>query len=246
MILITGVNGFFGKTLSDYTAHKTIGYDHDILDYKSLEATIDKYNPEHIYHFASPSSQIIYSRNKRKAYQDTIEGTKNVLRASHEIPITIPTTSSVYGVLNSYALGKLVVEDIAKDYPNATCRRVFAGYGGNESHKGEYASVIYQWLKAVKNSEPIEIWGDGTQSRDFVYQDDVIQNLLTDSTEDIGTGASTTFNEVLEIIKEVTQVDPIVIYKDKPTNYLESTQSKVANCKTTLREGIFKTWQTLN
>lgn len=250
-IFITGGSGFLGKTLIDrFKAEYVVNYDiiegFNVLDEEELKKQIEDTNPVSIIHFASPSSQILFKTDPKTTLEIALRGALNVLKYSRDIPVFIPSTSSLYGVSNNYAISKLFIEELKSVYPNLKTRRIFAGYGENEIHKGGYASIVYQWLKAVKEGRPIEIWGDGTQSRDFVYQEDIIDQILKGGVEDIGTGISTTFNEVLEIIKEVTNIDPIVIYKDKSANYLKSTKSKVANCKTTLKEGIEKVWNALN
>lgn len=250
--LITGSEGFIGKTLREHLEGNIgrfdlrIGSHADVRHFSSLNKVIEDFKPDLIYHLASPSSQVMFSKHSRKSMQNAILGTLNVLEAASGIPVIIPSTSSIYGVKNDYAKSKLIIEGMCLQYPNVTYKRIFAGYGPNESHKGECASIIYQWLKSVKDNRPIEIWGDGMQSRDFVYQDDIAKNLIKlPGGLDIGTGVSTTFNEVLEIIKDITKTEPQVIYKPKPANYLENTKCKVSNCSTSLYDGIKKTWESI-
>lgn len=118
--------------------------------------------------------------------------------------------------------------------------------GIGEEHKGEYASIVYQWCKQMKNGERPVIWGDGTQTRDFIYIDDVIDNILelVDKKEEgifeIGTGVNTSLNEVVATINKVlgTNIEPI--YIPKPDSYIQDTPVKAVNCKVSLEEGIRK------
>lgn len=254
-ILITGSNGFIGKTLKQRKPEQVKVFDFDIntspyktvLNRHDVADAIDEAKPDIIYHLASPSSQVLFSMSPSKCMADAVLGTLNVLEMAHGIPVFIPSTSSLYGVANDYAKSKAIIEDMAKHYKNVLVRRIFAGYGPNEEHKGGYASIIYQWLKQIKDGVEIEVWGDGTQSRDFVYQDDIADRLLNIPPDiDIGSGVSTTFNDVLEIMREVIGREFPVKYTEKPTNYLESTKSQISICPTSLRYGIERTWESLN
>lgn len=81
--------------------------------------------------------------------------------------------------------------------------RIFPVYG-----KGEKKTVISKWIDDIKNNRRPEIYGDGTQSRDFIHVDDVVEQLLFLSTQpsglyDIGTGTLTSFNIILFLINQM-------------------------------------------
>ena len=91
-----------------------------------------------------------------------------------------------------------------------------------------------------QGKKPI-IWGDGTQTRDFIYIDDVIDNIIelsdkrTEGIYEIGTGINTT-NEVVSINKLGTDIKPK--YIPKPDSYIQETPVKAVPCKVSLEEGI--------
>lgn len=124
--------------------------------------------------------------------------------------------------------------------------RIAAGYGPNEGHKGEYASVVYQWCQLMKKGQRPTIFGDGTQTRDFIYIDDIITNIHelakahTTGIVELGTGINTSFNEVVHTINKVlgTKIEPI--YVSKPKQYVESTPVKACKTRFSLEDGIRK------
>jgi ADP-L-glycero-D-manno-heptose 6-epimerase len=108
--------------------------------------------------------------------------------------------------------------------------RLFAGYGPGEEHKGKYASIIYQFCKQmIKDGRPV-IWGDGTQSRDFVFIGDIV-NTITENLDktgiiDVGTGINTSFNEIIKIINQKLGKKIKPIYVKAPKNYTKETLCK--------------------
>jgi UDP-glucose 4-epimerase len=82
--------------------------------------------------------------------------------------------------LSPYGASKLAVEAYgqayAATYGLAACALRFSNaYGPNSLHK---RSVVAAWLRAAMNGQPIEINGDGTQTRDFVFVDDLASAVI--------------------------------------------------------------------
>jgi UDP-N-acetylglucosamine 4-epimerase len=58
--------------------------------------------------------------------------------------------------------------------------RYFNVFGPRQDPDGQYAAVIPRWINAVKNGEAVNVFGDGTTSRDFCYIENVVQaNILS-------------------------------------------------------------------
>ena len=164
-----------------------------------------------------------------------------------------PSSATVVNKNNNYAHCKSALEEIHQAYDiKALGLRISAGYGVGEEHKGEYASVIYKWIKQMMNDERPVIWGDGTQTRDFIYIDDIVDNIIelvnkeTTGIVEIGTGVNTSFNEVITTINKVLKKDIKPIYINKPSNYIQDTPVKAVKCKVSLEEGIRKIYEHLN
>ncbi|NND94944.1 MAG: SDR family oxidoreductase [Flavobacteriales bacterium] len=133
-------------------------------------------------------------------------GTLNVLDAARINGVkrfVYASSSSVYGnapdlpkkeertglPLSPYAASKAVGEMYAKVYGQlygmeTIGLRYFNVFGKNQDPNGAYAAVIPKFIKALINGAPVTIHGDGEQSRDFTYIENVIQaNQLAATTE---------------------------------------------------------------
>lgn len=217
-------------------------------EYGFIGSALKKKNlPSGIYFFDSPSSNILFDKNLTWCMGETINGFIEVLDYCQRTDtyLVYPSSATVYKKNTSYARCKAILEELhaAYDIP-ALGLRIAAGYGPGEAHKGEYASVIYQWCKQMKNGQAPVIFGDGTQTRDFIYETDIANNIeklankKTTGIVDIGTGINTSFNEVVDTINKVLGTDIKPIYIEKPKTYVENTHCKAVPCRVSLEQGI--------
>jgi len=116
--------------------------------------------------------------------------------------------------------------------------RYFSVYGPHEQAKKTYANVITQFLWAMRKGERPVILGDGKQTRDFVYVEDVVEaNLLAlkagrHGIFNVGTGKAATFNEVLALLNRElgTSVEP-AYEKNGIKNYVAATLADTSKAK---------------
>ena len=165
-----------------------------ILDTKLLEE-ITK-NVDGVFHQAALAS-VQDSFTKPDEYYDVnVNGTENIFKLSkkHGFKVVYASSSSVYGnptriptkesddtnPINPYAETKLKAEELAIQYSkmgvNVIGLRYFNVFGKRQSK--EYAGVIKLFLEQIRNESPPKINGNGTQSRDFVHVDDVVNAIL--------------------------------------------------------------------
>lgn len=134
-------------------------------------------------------------------YEDNnIKGTSNILEAARIAGVkrvVYASSSSVYGdaaklpkvegeegnILSPYALTKKVNEQYGKLYTEVyglECigLRYFNVFGRRQDPNSQYAAVIPKFIKALKTGGKVEIYGDGEQSRDFTYIENVIEANL--------------------------------------------------------------------
>jgi len=173
-----------------------------------------------------------------------ITGTLNMLFASKEEGIksfVFASSSSVYGddqrlpkkegnegsPLSPYALEKLTGEHYCRIFSqlygfNTVCLRYFNIFGPRQDPFSQYAAAIPNFVtKILKNENPI-IFGDGEQSRDFIFVSNVVQaNLLACKAQNvsgevfnIACGIRTTVNVLVDEIKTV-------LGKDIPSNFTD-------------------------
>jgi UDP-glucose 4-epimerase len=202
---------------------------------------------DYIFHFGSPSSIVLFKGNPEKSYLETVLSLWNAFKFGKEKnvkKIIYPSSGSIYGgnekphkesiypkPRNLYAAAKMACEGIAQiygQYIKSVGLRIFAGYGSGEERKGEFASVICLFIKDMLEEKSPILYGDGSQERDFVYIDDVINAIIRSAEIDfsgiinVGTGVPTSFSKVIQLIQKTidNKVEPIYIKKE--SGYVES------------------------
>jgi ADP-L-glycero-D-manno-heptose 6-epimerase len=151
--------------------------------------------------------------------------TKYLLEKSkeHGFLLSLASSAGVYGnsttfqedeemdPLSIYAYSKAVIDEMIEDGANVQSWRYFNVYGAPETHKKKQASPVSKFLQQAKLFNEIEIFENSDQyKRDFICVDDIVAiKLMAAKTEfrgicNIGTGTSTSFQEVAEIISEKT------------------------------------------
>ena len=85
--------------------------------------------------------------------------------------------------ISPYALQKKTAEEFCSLYSNlydldTVCLRFFTVFGPLQTGDNAYATVICAWLDAVKNNTELKLFGDGHQSRDFCYIDNVVDAIM--------------------------------------------------------------------
>jgi UDP-glucose 4-epimerase len=162
-----------------------------------------------------------------------VEGTLNVLLAARDEGVRrviYASSSSVYGntgtlprvesqfpdPISPYAVSKLAAErycvSCARVYGLETVTlRYFNVFGPGQDPTSQYAAVVPRFIAAIDMGEPVPIHGDGEQSRDFTYVDNVVEAnvLAAEAVEasghvlNIATGEPRTVNGLADVIGEV-------------------------------------------
>lgn len=218
-IIITGSGGFIGAALRK----RIIKRGHTVFTYPRKDADL-------FFHFGSPSSNILFDHALSYCVDETITGFINAIKFCREnaIKLVYPSSATVYSNTTNYAHTKSALEEIHSAYGGDILGlRIFTGYGVGEEHKGDYASIAYQFCKLMKEGKSPSIYGDGSQTRDFVYIDDIVDTMLLNIHEngliDIGTGVCTSFNRIVEIINSKLKTNIVPTYIQKPSHYIEET-----------------------
>ncbi|OGC38524.1 UDP-glucose 4-epimerase [candidate division WWE3 bacterium RBG_16_52_45] len=206
-------------------------YETDILNAPALEEIFVKEKPEAVFHLAAHIDLRESFLDPAYDAQNNIVGTLNLLRrmADFKVPKIIfsSTGGAIYGEAeriptpetyhaipaSPYGISKLAVEYyldvwrklygieyIALRYSNV--------YGPRQGGKGE-AGVTAIFAKKMLKGEPIEVFGDGKQTRDYVYVADVVAanlaawDLKGGGVFNIATGVETSVNEIYEKISKL-------------------------------------------
>ncbi len=117
--------------------------------------------------------------------------------------------------LSPYAVGKCLSELYAAVYTDlygvhSVCLRFFNVYGPKQDPSSPYSGVISKFMDAISHDDEFTIFGDGEQTRDFVYVLDVIQALILSMEKsvsgvfNVGTGVNVSINQLARTIMEVS------------------------------------------
>lgn len=170
-------------------------------------------------------------KNPLATHSVNATGTLHVMEAVREngTHVIFSSSSSVYGrneelpknermwtlPLTPYAASKLAGEGYVESYQSSygipvSAFRFFNVFGPWQRPDHDYAAVIPKWIWKAMNKQSIEVFGDGTQSRDFTYVGTVVNVLLDAIVEkktwhgpvNLAFGNRITLNETIEILKK--------------------------------------------
>jgi UDP-glucose 4-epimerase len=215
-----------------------------------------------VFHLAALSSYKMHEEDPTQGARVNVEGFVNTVDQARQDgcdTVVYASTSSIYGdrtepspedmaveARTGYEASKLARERYAEYFHNhygmtlAGMRffSVYQGFGGNEEHKGEFANTIAQFAHQIAEGESPELFGDGSQTRDFTHVDDIVRGLELAADHELqgiynlGTGESYDFNTMVAMINDVlgTEVEPV--YVENPFDiYVHDTMADVSKMK---------------
>ncbi|MFX1486637.1 MAG: NAD-dependent epimerase/dehydratase family protein [Promethearchaeota archaeon] len=213
-----------------------------------------------VYHLGIPSSSLIY-RQTPSLVGETITAFTGILeRVKQDYPqsrVIYASTSSIYNgnatpfkedmsvyVKDYYTECRYAIERLARLYQDihgidSIGLRFFSVYGPHEEYKKEYANMVTQFLWELENSKTPLVYGDGTQGRDFVYVEDVVNACILAAGSkirceifNVGTGIETSFNELIELLsfKLGTSARPKYV-RNPIKNYVRRTLADIKKAK---------------
>ena len=256
--LVLGGAGFIGSHLVDglkAAGHQVSVFDrpHEFLDPQDLESSLA--GAELVFHLISTTVPKNSNENPALDIESNIAGTARLLELLRKHPprrlVFISSGGTVYGVpratpireshptdpISSYGIHKLAIEKYLHmnhalyglDY---RVLRVANAYGERQ-RTDKAQGAVAAFLERVLRGQPIQIWGDGTVVRDYVYVGDIAQSFLrvmeyqgSERIFNIGSGHGVSLNELVEAIATVIGHRPAVEYTaarrfDVPVNVLD-------------------------
>lgn len=242
-------NCCMGNKLCPNTLSKVNFIQADIRDYPAVLAATK--NCDAIVHFAALVGVDEVINQPIDTIEIEVVGTQNIgkaARANGVKKIVYASSSAVYKntlnemshesdqlhLVNDYAVAKrlneVYLQSITTETGMPTCSlRFFNIYGMRQDSR----MVIPRFLEQAFNDEPILVFGDGQQTRDFTHVDDVvgsISRLLThhkvSGIFNVARGHETTILELAEIIKEVTNSNSKIQLLDFPEKRLDYKVNK--------------------
>jgi len=235
-------------------AENHIGW--DIRDVKKM-CKISK-DVDVIFHLAAETKIQESIKNPIECFDVNTTGTCSLLEAAKKNNISKFILSSTCGIykcdwlvqpegseekcLSPYAVSKKNAENICKMYSDmyeldTLIFRYFNVYGPRQHEAGQYAPVLGIFLRQLRENKPLTIVGDGSQKRDFVHVDDVVNaNIIGATTEtkggslyNVGSGVSYSVQEIADMIS------PVQTYIDKRPGEIQSTQAVIDSIENDLQ-----------
>jgi nucleoside-diphosphate-sugar epimerase len=184
-----------------------------------------------IFHLAAVASVQRSIDDPTTCHAVNVTGTLNVLEAARKgraRRVVLSSSAAIYGdtqdfpiretvpyqPISPYGLHKQIDELYARLYAQqgwveTVCLRYFNVYGPRQDPNGDYAAVVPKFITSVLNGTPPTIFGDGRQSRDFMYVEDVARaNLSAMMTPNVSghmfnvcSGIETDLNQLLAAIQ---------------------------------------------
>ena len=253
----------------------------DILNKGLLKDIVAEVEVEIIFHLAANTSILKSISDSCNDMSVNIEGTLNLLEACVESNIErliYSSSGAIFGEAkrlpideehhlnpeSPYAVSKLAAEKYCFAFHKihgipVTALRYFNVYGPRQGNS-EYASVASTFLSRIKDDKPLTIFGDGKQTRDFVFIEDIVKaNMLVASHPaavgeifNIATGKGTSIDLLATIIKQINeQANPIVYHTAPVAGEIRHSQADINkarkllgyNPQTSLKEGLLLTWK---
>ena len=233
---------------------------------------------DYVFHEAAHSSAPMFKEDPRPGIAVNVDGFLNVMEEARKAGVrrvVYASTSSLYSAVKPphredvqimpgswYEFGLFCREHISRLYYKlygleSVGLRYFSVYGPHEEAKGKYANLISQFLWDMKAGKRPVVYGDGSQTRDFTFVDDVVEaNMLALAAKgvagdvfNVGTGKTTSINGMIGLLNKAMKTDLEPEYVKNPiSNYVQDTLADTKKAekllkfraKVALEEGIRK------
>ena len=280
IICIDNFNDYYNPKIKEENLRNLEGranfilYRMDILDREKLKEVFAKHRFDMVIHLAARAGVRPSISNASLYEAVNVQGTINILECCRKYGIEkliFASSSSVYGgnkkipfseddivdrPISPYAATKKAGELICYTYSHlfnisVYCYRFFTVYGPRQRPE----MAIYKFTRLITEEKPIEIFGDGTSSRDYTYVEDIVdviasnlENVKGYEIINLGNSNPVKVTELIKFIEKAANKKAQVEYGrvqagDVPVTYADILKAKKMlkyNPKTRIEEGINK------
>jgi len=250
----------------------------DLCDAAQIDKFFSNRQFDYCVHLGAMGSVPRSIQNPRGSFEANVLGTFNLLDAARKsnIPVIYSSSSSVYGSnlklpkteldwqspISPYGSFKASSEAMMMAFSRSydlrvSVFRLFNVYGPRQNPIGAYSAVIPRWTLSGFKKEPITVYGDGNQKRDFTFVTDVnniLYKLMKSKESDpmpvnLAFGSPVTLNQMLDVFREYFS-DLQVNYEEPRKGDIRDSESDPAKLNsiigdfkpTTLRDGLLATF----
>ncbi|MCB5231662.1 GDP-mannose 4,6-dehydratase [Levilactobacillus brevis] len=238
-------------------------YKHSITDFEFMKDLLIKWNFDYIFLLAAVASVADTIERPAETHvvnQDADINVLEVIRSYGLKPkrLLFASSAAVYGnnltlpkkensivdPLSPYAIDKFATERFVIDYGNlynipTAVTRFFNVYGKNQNPDSPYSGVLSIVVEAAKGDGVFNVYGDGAQTRDFVYVDDVVSALvvLAQNKKAIGNvynvayGKERSLNDVIANISSIIGESLHPVYKDARVGDIKRSVADISKIK---------------
>lgn len=233
-----------------------------ILDQSTLAAAM--HGIEYVFHKAALASVPFSLAHPLQSNRVNVEGTLCVLLAARDAGVQrliYAGSSSAYGdhpelpkredhpttPLSPYALAKLAGEQYCRLFTQlyhleTVTLRYFNVFGARQNPNSQYAAVVPKFITACLQGEPLPVYGDGQQSRDFTYVDNVVHgNVLAMTAPDVAgkvinvaNGSRTTLLQLIAYLEAGTQQRAQIQFLEPRPGDVQHSQADISRAKALL------------
>jgi len=234
------------------------------VDIRDIEALREGFRGcDKVYHLAAIPSVQHSIDDPGESNSVNVDGTLNVLSAAKETGVSkvvLASSCAVYGdtevlpvkedqpidPLSPYAVTKYCDELYAGVFArvlglSSLCLRYFNVFGPRQDPGSDYAAVVPKFITRMLGGQPPIIFGDGEQSRDFIFVENVAAaNIMAAGSDaealavNIGTGQQRTLNELASTINGILGTDFEPIYEPARSGDIRDSVSEIALAKEVL------------
>ena len=250
-ILVTGHKGYIGSHIySKLVELKEEVTGIDLKDGEDIPNCLPNQKFDYVFHMAA-LPRVGYSvENPSYTLRQNVLVTSRLLEWSrdHGVKRFIFSSSSAVtgagqGPTSPYGLHKLMSEMECKLYSelyglDTVCLRYFNAYSADQEYGGAYSTVICAWMENLRLGDQLRLDGDGTQTRDFVHVDDIVDaNLFCmnfskpflGEVYDVGSGVVLSINEIKNIVTRYNDVD--IVHAPERRGDVKHTTANIESLK---------------
>jgi UDP-glucose 4-epimerase len=246
----------------------------DLADRDELRAALE--GQDAVVHLAADTRVMDSIENPQHNFDNNVIGTFNLLELSRELGVPRIVAASTGGAIlgdveppvheqmpphptSPYGASKLMLEGYLSAYSSSFglsgCALRFSNiYGPRSFHKG---SVVAHFYKQVLAGDPLVVYGDGSQTRDYLYVGDLVEGIRVAIGSDVtgafqlGSGKPTTLNQLIDVMRTVTGRDLEVGYLDFRAGEVRDSWCQIDKARasfgfdpsTPLEQGLASTWE---
>ncbi|MET0523876.1 MAG: NAD-dependent epimerase/dehydratase family protein [Nocardioides sp.] len=228
-----------------------------------------------VVHLAADPRVMDSIENPVHNFENNVVGTFNLLELCRELGVNRVVAASTGGAIlgdveppvhermapqptSPYGASKLMLEGYLSAYSSSFgvsgCALRFSNiYGSRSFHKG---SVVAHFYKQILAGDPLIVYGDGSQTRDFLFAGDLVEAIRTAVDSDaegafqLGSGVGTTVNQLIDHMRDATGLDLEVVYQDFRDGEIKDTWCDITKARegfgfaptTPLADGLKQTW----